>query len=169
MGGRAARVGRRAAWSADRPPATAVPRGSSQSADLRRFICARHVPPAMADGPRPETEPPIDEIAAVFDVYQVRRDGDRVLYFGEFLAPRDAVLRRAWSAFRERGYEATFTKRHGEDVLVAEPVAVGVDGVPWTNVVLFVLTVVSTLYAGSMGLLYKVIADGVRRGNSRAV
>mgnify|MGYP000477668030 CR=1 FL=1 len=26
-----------------------------------------------------------------------------------------------------------------------------------------------TLYAGSMGLLYKVIADGVRRGNSRAV
>ncbi|WP_123535117.1 hypothetical protein [Halosimplex salinum] len=24
-----------------------------------------------------------------------------------------------------------------------------------------------TLYAGSMGLLYKVIADGVRRGNSR--
>ncbi|WP_135365836.1 hypothetical protein [Halosimplex halophilum] len=26
-----------------------------------------------------------------------------------------------------------------------------------------------TLYAGSMGLLYKVVADGVRRGNSRAV
>jgi hypothetical protein len=26
-----------------------------------------------------------------------------------------------------------------------------------------------TLYAGSMGLLYKVIADGVQRGNSRAV
>jgi hypothetical protein len=24
-----------------------------------------------------------------------------------------------------------------------------------------------TLYAGSMGLLYKVVADGVRRGNSR--
>lgn len=26
-----------------------------------------------------------------------------------------------------------------------------------------------TLYAGSMGLLYKVVADGVGRGNSRAV
>ncbi len=37
-----------------------------------------------------------------------------------------------------------------EHVLVAEPVSVGVDGVPWTNVALFVATVVSTLYAGSL-------------------
>jgi membrane-associated protease RseP (regulator of RpoE activity) len=34
--------------------------------------------------------------------------------------------------------------------LVAEPVSIGVDGVPWTNVALLVATVLSTLYAGSL-------------------
>ncbi len=34
-------------------------------------------------------------------------------------------------------------------VLVAEPIDVGIDGVPWTNLLLFLATVLSTLFAGA--------------------
>jgi membrane-associated protease RseP (regulator of RpoE activity) len=104
----------------------------------------------MADAPPPGTGPSADEFAGAFDVYERRRNGDRLLYFGQPRAPRDAVLRQVWPLFRERGYQVTLTRRRGEDVLVAEPVDTGVDGVPWTNVLLFVATLLSTLYAGSM-------------------
>jgi len=103
----------------------------------------------MADGQWPESGPPVGKLAAVFDVDDARRDGDRLLYFGELRAPRQVVLERAWTVFRDRGYEVMLTKRHGRDVLVAEPVDTGVDGIPWTNVVLALATVLSTLYVGA--------------------
>ena len=103
----------------------------------------------MADGPPLESGPPIGKLAAVFQVDDARRDGDRLLYFGELRAPRQVVLERAWTVFRDRGYEVMLTKRHGRDVLVAEPVDTGVDGIPWTNVVLALATVLSTLYVGA--------------------
>ena len=89
-------------------------------------------------------------LAGVFRVYEAREHDDRLVYFGEPLATRDAILQQAWPAFRERGYEVTLTERMGEHVLVAEPVEVGVDGVPWTNVLLFVATLASTFYAGTL-------------------
>ncbi len=104
----------------------------------------------MSEVDPPESGPPLADLAAVFRVYEARENDDRLLYYGEPLAPRDTVLQRVWPRFRERGYEVTLTQRTGEHVLVAEPVEVGVDGVPWTNVLLFLATVVSTLYAGAM-------------------
>ena len=104
----------------------------------------------MAEVDPPEAGPPPSTLAPVFRVYEARQRGDRLVYYGEPLAPREAILRRAWPVFRELGYEVQLTERTGEHVLVAEPVDVGVDGVPWTNVVLFLATVVSTLYAGAM-------------------
>ncbi|PSP55013.1 hypothetical protein BRC82_08280 [Halobacteriales archaeon QS_1_67_19] len=58
-------------------------------------------------------------------------------------------METAWPLFREHGYEVQLTNDTGEYVLVAEPADNSIDGIPWTNVVLFVLTVVSTLYAGT--------------------
>jgi membrane-associated protease RseP (regulator of RpoE activity) len=104
----------------------------------------------MPDGPATEPRPPIDELAEVFDVYETRRQDGRVLYFGQPRAPRETVLRQAWPLFRDRGYQVTLTQRTGEDVLVAEPIETSVDGFPWTNVVLFVATLLSTLYVGTM-------------------
>lgn len=103
----------------------------------------------MADIESPTKGPPIDDIAPVFHVYEIRQDNDRLLYYGEPLAPRDAVMQEAWPVFREYGYEVVLTRRTGEHVLVAKPVDVGIDGIPWTNVFLFVATVISTLYAGA--------------------
>jgi membrane-associated protease RseP (regulator of RpoE activity) len=98
----------------------------------------------------PDAGPPLSELAGVFRVYETRQDDDRLVYYGEPLAPREAIMERAWPRFRERGYEVTLTQQTGEHVLVAEPVDVGVSGIPWTNIGLLLATIISTLYAGTM-------------------
>jgi len=104
----------------------------------------------MADSDWPSAGPSPDELDAVFSVYEVREDGDRLLYYGEPLVAQERLVEELWPRFREAGYEMRLTNQVGEHVLVAEPNEVGVDGVPWTNIVLAVLTVCSTLWAGSM-------------------
>jgi len=104
----------------------------------------------MADTPPPAAGWLDDELAGAFDVYEIRRNGDRLLYFGQLRAPRETVLKRAWPLFRDRGFEVTLTRRTGEDVLVVEPIDTGVDGIPWTNIVLALATIASTLYVGTM-------------------
>lgn len=115
-------------------------------------------PAGPADGP------PLQDIAPVFRVDETRRDGERLLYLGEPLADPDTVEREVWPVFRDCGYEVRLAgttetvpdpitgveipqRRHA---LVAEPRSVGIDGIPWTNVVFALLTVISTLYAGSL-------------------
>jgi len=103
--------------------------------------------------------PDVADIGSVFDVYEIRRDGDTVLYIGEPTVQGQHLEHELWPLFRERGYEVSLQRgyRSGEDVplsrgeyvLVAEPWSVGIDGVPWTNILLFVLTVLSTLFAGA--------------------
>jgi len=103
--------------------------------------------------------PDAADVASVFDVYEVRTDGDTVLYVGEPAVPGKVLERELWPLFREHGYEVSLQTGYktteglpispGEYVLVAEPWSLGVDGIPWRNVVLFVLTVLSTLFAGA--------------------
>jgi membrane-associated protease RseP (regulator of RpoE activity) len=98
-------------------------------------------------------------LASLFEVYDVRRDGETVLYIGEPRASRERLERDLWSLFRDRGYDVSLQRGYtggsvpisrGEHVLVAEPHSVGIDGIPWLNVVLFAATVLSTLFAGSV-------------------
>jgi len=102
----------------------------------------------------PENGPPPEAIDDVFQVYETRTDGERLLYFGHTEAPRDHVLRRLWPEFREAGYELHLSTRLGETVLIAEPREQAGGGVPWLNVVLFVGTVLSTLFAGAIWWYY---------------
>ena len=104
----------------------------------------------MADDEPPRTGPPRDSFDAAFHVYEVRAEGDRLLYFGDPLVPRDTLMKRVWPVFRREGYEVTLTTRTGEHVLVAEPVSVGINGIPWKNVLLLLATILSTLWAGTM-------------------
>ena len=97
----------------------------------------------------PTDGPPLERLSAVFRVYEARRDGDQLVYYGEPLVPRERLLETAWPLFREHGYEVELATDTGEYVLVAQPTDSGINGIPWTNVVLFLLTVVSTLYAGT--------------------
>lgn len=105
-----------------------------------------------------------DTLASVFRVEETRRDGDRVFYFGEPLVSPKALERRVWPLFRKNGYEVSYrtVADHETDpisgveltqrrqVLVAEPMSVGIDGVPWLNIVTLVLTVFTTLLAGTV-------------------
>lgn len=102
----------------------------------------------MDDLESPGAGPPIEAVQSVFRVYETRRDGDTLLYFGEPTVPRDVLEERVWPLFREAGYEVSLARRTGEHVLVAEPRSVGVDGIPWTNILFALLTVLTTLLAG---------------------
>lgn len=103
----------------------------------------------MASFEQPPSGPTVDDLDSVFRVYEVRQDGDQLVYYGEPRVGQETLMERVWPAFRERGYEVSLTRRHGEHVLVAEPISMGIDGVPWSNVLLLLATIFSTLYAGA--------------------
>jgi len=102
----------------------------------------------MPDGVPTEPDLPPEAFAPVFAVERVRSEGDRTVYYGERLAPPAVVLRHLRPAFAERGYEVTISQRAGEHVLVAEP-ETAQRRVPWVNILLFVATLLSTLYIGA--------------------
>ena len=116
-------------------------------------------PRTMAVDPPSRSGPPLRTIESVFAVYEVRTDGDRLWYRGEPLVEPEDAMSELWPAFREHGYDAQLTRRDGEAVLVAEPTSVGLDGIPWTVLVLFVATVVSTLFAGARWYYIDPIAN----------
>lgn len=100
---------------------------------------------------------PVD-LSPVFDVYEVLTDGETVLYVGDPTADSQTLERRLIPLFREHGYEVRLQQGydradglslHGESVLVATPMAEQSDSFPWLNLVLFVLTIASTLFAGA--------------------
>ncbi|MFW6384914.1 MAG: site-2 protease family protein [Halodesulfurarchaeum sp.] len=97
----------------------------------------------------PGEAPSPNSLSSVFQVYEVRREEDQLLYFGDPLADRQTLMREIWPRFREAGYEVSFNRRRGEFVLVAEPQHIGIDGIPWTNVLLAILTIMSTLVVGA--------------------
>jgi membrane-associated protease RseP (regulator of RpoE activity) len=98
----------------------------------------------------PDDAPAPTAFDGVFDVYEIRRQDGRVLYFGEPAADRQTVLQTVWPLFRDHGYDVDLARRTGELVLVAEPHESADDeGVPWTNVALFLATVASTLFVGA--------------------
>lgn len=103
----------------------------------------------MTDEHVPDRGPSRETIESVFYLYDIQRDGDRIKYIGLPLVDPESAIRRVWPAFREAGFDARLTLENGQYVIVAEPMRLGTSGVPWTNVILFVATVFSTLIAGS--------------------
>jgi len=97
----------------------------------------------------PGDVPDPEALAEAFHVYEVEVTDDGVRYYGEPLTMRDDVVQRLAPTFREAGYRVRMTYETGEFVLVATERSLSVDGVPWTNLVLFLTTVATTLFAGS--------------------
>jgi len=108
-------------------------------------------PPVSTDGTVavPPDVPDPDTLADTFSVYEVETHDEGVRYYGEPLADREEVLQRLAPVFRQRGYRVTLQRETGEFVLVASERSMTVDGIPWTNVVLVLATVLTTLFAGA--------------------
>ena len=121
------------------------------------------------ESPDSASDPPIDALRSVFHLRETRRDGDRMLFYGESLVPEQMLIREVWTAFREAGYEVQVSTGGAgrTDVVVARPVTDGIDGVPWKNIGLFLATVVSTLLVGALTWYY--IPLSVVRANPLAV
>jgi membrane-associated protease RseP (regulator of RpoE activity) len=88
-------------------------------------------------------------LADAFSVYDVETEDDTVRYYGDPLGEEDEVVRQLAPRFRQRGYRVRMNYETGEYVLIATERSLSVDGVPWTNVALFVATVATTLFAGT--------------------
>ncbi|MDR5656002.1 site-2 protease family protein [Halodesulfurarchaeum sp. HSR-GB] len=101
------------------------------------------MPPATPDRlPSPEA------MRSVFRVYEVSEAEEGIHYYGDPLVDRERLVESVWPEFRAAGYEVRLERRLGEYVLVATPQG-NDDGVPWTNVILAVATVFSTLLVGT--------------------
>lgn len=109
---------------------------------------------ATREVPRPP------ELDAIFHLSEVRTDGERVLYYGVSEVGEETLVERVWPAFREHGYEVQVVQTdHGLDVVVARPYSTGIDGIPWTNLILFCATVLSTLFVGATAWYYTSLAE----------
>ncbi|KAB7517896.1 site-2 protease family protein [Halosegnis rubeus] len=118
----------------------------------------------MSDDEGYDSLPTPAALADVFHVEERRAEEDRVVYVGEPLLPTETLERQLWPLFREAGYDVrlqTITDSEEDPIsgvqlrsrrhaLVATPAGNSLDGIPWTNVIMFALTVVTTLFVGSI-------------------
>ena len=121
-------------------------------------------PPAGSSVNGPSDGPPLEAFASVFRVEETRRDGDRMVYVGEPRVRAETLEQEVWPLFRDHGYEVRLTTvqdsetdpisgvelHQSRHALIAEPRSTGIQGIPWTNVVMLVLTVLTTLFAGTI-------------------
>ncbi|GAB6860496.1 site-2 protease family protein [Haloplanus litoreus] len=100
--------------------------------------------------------PPSEALEAVFYVRETDRDGDSLRYYGEPLVPKRSLVDELREPFRRAGYrlELEAGREPWETVVVATPADGRIDGIPWTNLTLFVATVLSTLLVGAVAWYY---------------
>ena len=110
-------------------------------------------------GPPPESLHP----AFLTTDIDVKEDG-RIIYYGQPRTDTRRLEQQVWPLFRDHGYEVrldTVTDSEADPItgvevgerrraLVAEPRRIGVEGIPWKNLAMFVATVLTTLYAGTI-------------------
>ena len=142
------------------------------------------------DGEIEDSGPPLETIESVFAVSETRVSDGQLHYYGTPLIPPEPLMRELWPAFHENGYELRLERRRDDSsrdadvrtdgderpptgpiqagtrpreeyVLIAEPAEIGIDGIPWTNVILFVATVFSTLFVGAQWYYVDPFADPV--------
>jgi membrane-associated protease RseP (regulator of RpoE activity) len=114
--------------------------------------------------PAPDRDgPPPESLSPAFRVTEIQsRDDGSLVYFGQPQMAYRRLEQQLWPLFREYGYEVRLESvpvqdpitgvqmENSRQALVAQPRSVGIDSVPWTNVVMLVATVLTTLYAGTI-------------------
>ncbi|MFW5939695.1 MAG: site-2 protease family protein [Halolamina sp.] len=105
----------------------------------------------MADTGSDEVPHP-EALDAWFHLLAVRRDGDRIQYYGESLVPRSRLADEVVPAFEDAGYEVRFSvDEAGNDMLIARPIGAPADstGNPALNLALLLATIVTTMLVGA--------------------
>ncbi|WP_049947191.1 hypothetical protein [Halarchaeum acidiphilum] len=69
----------------------------------------------------PDDAPTPRALASVFSVYEVAREGERVVYYGDPLVDRRTLQRTIQPLFGDHGYDVRTEERPGETALVAAP------------------------------------------------
>jgi membrane-associated protease RseP (regulator of RpoE activity) len=94
-----------------------------------------------------------DAVHGVFSVHDVQvRGGGRVVVFGgQFLRSPEMVYEAIQSPFKDRGFVPLLRQENGQDIVMAYPApAIGKPSRLWVHGLLFVLTLASTLLAGTL-------------------
>jgi membrane-associated protease RseP (regulator of RpoE activity) len=109
----------------------------------------------------PAGAPDPDAFDDEFYTYQTTVLDDEIRYYGEPLGSPDVIVRDVWEIFHAHDYEVELTIDAGRYVLVATEQTHGIDRVPWTNVALFLATVVTTLFVGAQWYLVDPFANPI--------
>jgi len=96
-----------------------------------------------------QSPPGPEHLADVFSVRDIDLTEGDIRYYGEPVTDPAQVIRQVGPTFRQHGYRVRLRTESDGHVLVARERSLGVDGVPWLNVTLAFLTLLSTLYAGT--------------------
>jgi membrane-associated protease RseP (regulator of RpoE activity) len=96
----------------------------------------------------------LDQVNAVFQVYEVRTNGSVIKYYGEPKVDSKALFAHLWNRFAERGYDIELRREHGEYVLQATPVSDAGEK-KHINVILAIATVFTVMLTGAV-LFYGV-------------
>jgi Predicted membrane-associated Zn-dependent proteases 1 len=103
----------------------------------------------------PPDDIPRDALEGVFHIEQTRRDGSAVEFIGEALLPPKRVMQELHVPFDRAGYRLSVDRRGPYRMVIrAVPIAEARAGVPWINIALFLLTVISTLLVGAFYWYY---------------
>jgi membrane-associated protease RseP (regulator of RpoE activity) len=98
---------------------------------------------------------PLDDLQGVFHVEEIRRDDGAVEFVGEALLPPNRLMRELHIPFDRAGYRVSVDRLGPYRMLVrAVPISDARAGVPWLNIALFVLTIISTLLVGAFYWYY---------------
>ena len=120
------------------------------------------------DVPRQSTDhagPPPESLLPAFRTTDIEvKENGRLVYYGRPQTDVRRLERELWPLFREHGYEVRLDTVHDSETdpitgveigerrraLVADPRRTQIDGIPWTNLIMFLATVLTTLYAGTI-------------------
>ncbi|MGZ4912470.1 MAG: site-2 protease family protein [Halobacteriota archaeon] len=96
----------------------------------------------------------LDVINPIFHVYEIRKAGSTIRYYGEPQIDAQTLYRSLWNSFSEKGYHIELKREHGEFVLVAHPAVEEKERVA-INLALAVVTALTVTVTGAV-LFYGV-------------
>jgi membrane-associated protease RseP (regulator of RpoE activity) len=106
----------------------------------------------------------------LFSIYRMRTEPEGYTFFGQLLYDAETTYDEVTARFDALGYTPLFSRRGGEDVIMAMEgrIAPASAGRPWVNLLLFAATLFTTLAAGA-AMLGEDVWGALLAGDNTAV